>query len=336
MPPYPKEKNNTFNTLPLSIQTLLNQKNSIKLNINKNIEINYLTKLEILKISIINNSPIYLIDEKLKNIILKIIFLKYPKHTHEYIEKLLTLDKESFINYFMRLRFNKKTKRNIESRSIAKSYLLKPFKNSLNTELLRLNEEEKSYLLKQFRNNNYNNLISDKYLSKPFKKNLNTESMLNEEEKSIKELLNKFIKNKYYKDYLDFYLTHFIDTKLDIDSIINKMKFNNYLNTDNEIIESFKENLKLLLRSLSYAELNIFNEFISGSIIEQNIYTFNLYNTIHDPNMLYEVPMKSHTCFISLDINITMFSELYFNDENKKNNFVDTIKNLLINGFSSY
>ena len=204
---------------------------------------------------------------------------------------------------------------------IENSYLSKPFKNKKGL-LPESAPVQKSQLLK---NKNHSNLISDSYLSKLNK--------LNEKEKSIKELLNTFIRNNYYQDYLDFYITHFIKTKLDIDSIISKMQFNNHLTRNREIVEPFKENFKLLLRKLSNEELNKFNEFISGAIIEQNKYTFDLYDTLNLGG--HEIPMKSHTCYTTLDINIRMFSKLYFNDENKKNNFVEAIRNSLINGFSS-
>ena len=157
-------------------------------------------------------------------------------------------------------------------------------------------------------------------------------------------ILTEILKDNHYVDIVDFYISHFINIKLNIDSIIDKIEFVNHIedNANNsnisiEHIEIFENKFKKLLRSLSEEELILFNLCISGSSIEQPKYEVNLYSATTE--IIYPI---YHSCFSRMDIiNIRLFRSRYLDfslnsnvKEECKRNFVDSLNLTLSVGFN--
>ena len=100
----------------------------------------------------------------------------------------------------------------------------------------------------------------------------------------------KFDNNKIYKNFLDFYISHFIDFSLNVDDIIKNLTFIS-------ATPEFEVKFKGLLKNLSEEELKKFNECISGSFKLQPEYKIEIIN--YGAIIKYSI---YHTCFSRMDI----------------------------------
>jgi hypothetical protein len=262
-----KNKNNISESneqISMEIENLSSKYNFI--NINKSD-----FELYILAISKLNKYPIYLKNTDLKNIILKKIIESFNKKIKKNIvEKILLYKIDYKIDKYFTLSNN-------------------------NVSLIGINETKNV-------NNIYNNIKEENKNknNKNYLINNNSKSTLNESENIIIKYINDILINKYkiYKNLLDFYISHFIDFNINIDLLISNLKFI-YINESIDIIErtNFEERFKILLRSLSYDELRLFNLCISGSYLNQQEYKIEINNTNKKSLPVF------HTCFNQMDIN---------------------------------
>ena len=100
-----------------------------------------------------------------------------------------------------------------------------------------------------------------------------------------------FLSTDVYVDYIDFYISHFIVFKLNVEEIINNLIYvesqfqNRSINNIENKIEEFKNYFNSLLRNLNEEELSLFNRILSGTNLLQSKYTINI-NIIQDNTQL--------------------------------------------------
>ena len=99
------------------------------------------------------------------------------------------------------------------------------------------------------------------------------------------------IQHKIYKNFLDFYISHFIDFSLNVDDIIKNLTFIS-------ATPEFEVKFKGLLKNLSEEELKKFNEYISGSFKLQLKYEIEIINY---GNKISKYS-SYHICFSRMDI----------------------------------
>jgi WD40 repeat protein len=238
--------------------------------------------IDVLVLSKVNDNPIYINNNKLKILILNKIVSNIKKHLNKnFIYNFLYNDGK--IDY-----------------SNPSSFLLDGTNNLSNT---NYSEAAIKKYIKNKTNSN-KNIINSQLLS--------NKNIINSQNNSLlKYISSEFIdKNNVYRNFLDFYISHFIKFELSADDIINKL---NFLNTTPE----FKLKFKALLKNLSGEELKKFNSCISGSFKEQIIYTIEIMrgNIINNYSTY-------HTCFSKMDIwGMENFITNFLQFENNSNNY---------------
>lgn len=175
---------------------------------------------------------------------------------------------------------------------------------------------------------NYELIFTKRLLNNNIENNVNIDSIND-------SIWNEIFEGKFYVDIYDFYLSHFINVKLNIENIIQKMDFVTDQLSNIEL-DNFKNKFKKLLESLDEDELKLFNMVISGSAIEQSKYIINIYRMM-GPNSIYP---KYHTCFSAMEItHLNLFNDTYLNFESNvseicKTAFVDSLNITLGIGFN--
>jgi hypothetical protein len=250
-------------------------------------------ELYILAISKLNRCPIYLKNESLKNIILKkIIGLFNKKLTKNIVEKLLLYKIDYNINKYFTF-----SEDNILRIGVNKT--INGLYNNLKTNNKNIVNKKISI------NNNLNNSNEDNMIS----------------------YINDILIKQYgiYKNLLDFYISHFIDFNINVDTLILNLKFlyesNNLEHSEKK---NFEKRFKLLLKSLSYDELRLFNLCVSGSYLLQPEYKVQI-------NMLDKKLLPVfHTCFNQIDIYNYKYFEKRFLKINDRNNLIKDKKNKIL------
>ena len=245
--------------------------------------------INILVFSKVNNNPIYINNDRLKEVILKKIRSSIKKHLNK-----------NFIYNFLK------------------------YEGNLNSELVTYEKPETIFLngTNNLSNTNYSPTAFKKYIKNKFNSNeekfINNKYLLNEAnvvnaENSvlINYISSEFInRNRIYKNFLDFYISHFINFSLNVDDIINNLIF---INATPEFVLKFKG----LLKNLSEEELKKFNECISGSFKLQPEYKIEIING----NTIRKYSIY-HTCFSRMDIRgIDNFISNFLQFENNSNNY---------------
>ena len=245
--------------------------------------------INILVFSKVNNNPIYINNDRLKEVILKKIRSSIKKHLNK-----------NFIYNFLK------------------------YEGNLNSELVTYEKPETIFLngTNNLSNTNYSPTAFKKYIKNKFNSNeekfINNKYLLNEAnvvnaENSvlINYISSEFInRNRIYKNFLDFYISHFINFSLNVDDIINNLIF---INATEEFVLKFKG----LLKNLSEEELKKFNECISGSFKLQPEYKIEIIN--YGAIIKYSI---YHTCFSRMDIRgIDNFINNFLQFENNSNNY---------------
>jgi hypothetical protein len=250
-------------------------------------------ELYILAISKFNRCPIYLKNESLKNIILKkIIGLFDKKITKNIVEKLLLYKIDYKVNKYFTF-----SEDNILRIGVNKT--INGLYNNLKTSNKKVVNKKISI------NNNLNNSNEDNII------------------RHINDILIK--QYGIYKNLLDFYISHFIDFNINVDTLILNLNFlyesNNFEHSEKK---NFEERFKLLLKSLSYDELRLFNLCVSGSYLLQSEYKIQV-------NMLDKKSLPVfHTCFNQIDINNYKYFEKRFLKINNRNNLIKDKKNKIL------
>ena len=257
--------------------------------------------VNILVLSKVNNNPIFIDDDELKILILNKIVSNIKKHCNRnFIWNFLY--NEGNINYEKPSTFLLDGTNSLNNNSPAgvKKYI----KNKVNS------------------NKNINNT----YLLNKENEMYNTDGSLVQ---YIKTMFNDNHK-KIYKNFLDFYFSHFINFELLVDDIINNLIFEN-------ATQDFELKFKALLKSLSEEDLKKFNACISGSFRLQPEYKIYILNGTTVSNFsIY------HTCFSTMDICgmenfITNFLQFEENNSIKKEcreYFMETVNAALGAGFN--
>jgi hypothetical protein len=250
--------------------------------------------INILVFSKVNNNPIYINNDRLKEVILKKIRSSIKKHLNK-----------NFIYNFLKYEGNLNTKDATYEKP--ETIFLNGTNNLSNTNYSLT--AVKKYIKNKF-NSNEKEFINNKYL-------LNKTNVVNAENGVLINYISALFidENKIYKNFLDFYVSHFINFSLNVDDIINNLTF---INATPEFIVKFKG----LLKNLSDEELKKFNECISGSFKLQPRYEIQIinYGTISKLSIY-------HTCFSRMDIRgIDNFINNFLQFENNSNNY----KNLVI------
>lgn len=175
-------------------------------------------------------------------------------------------------------------------------------------------------------------LINNKYVNNMEHIIIYNNEKGNNNEPQLQSHINEiydYISYGYYKNFLDFYLSHFINFRLNVEDIINNIEYKGELKNQ----DTFKEKFENLLRSLNEEELILFNKVISGTSSLRNKYIIVLYK-----GTVFRLPAY-HTCFNTMDILIddnNGFEKRYINGMNGKigkSIFVDDIKEAISSGF---
>jgi WD40 repeat protein len=245
--------------------------------------------INILVFSKVNNNPIYINNDRLKEVILKKIRSSIKKHLNK-----------NFIYNFLKYEGNLNTKDATYEKP--ETIFLNGTNNLGNTNCSLT--AIKKYIKNKF-NSNEKEFINNKYL-------LNKTNVVNAENGVLINYISALFidENKIYKNFLDFYVSHFINFSLNVDDIINNLTF---INATPEFIVKFKG----LLKNLSDEELKKFNECISGSFKLQPRYIIQIinYGTISKLSIY-------HTCFSRMDIRgIDNFINNFLQFENNSNNY---------------
>jgi hypothetical protein len=127
-----------------------------------------------------------------------------------------------------------------------------------------------------------------------------------------------------YTNYLEFYITHFIDMKLDINILLERLEFRITRNINNVEYDIFKTDFKNLLKSLTDNELILFNILISGSRKIRDKYIIYIYDT--DGNNRDLLPVY-HSCSIQMDIKYNSFKRHYLRNKEKFVRSLNIVKN---------
>ena len=263
-----------------------------KLRIENAPQIDVITILKILRFSKINQLPIYLIDTTLKNTVLEKIISGIKKdHSKAILEKLLLYEGEYFGINDLRLSMLNDNNNNNEKDYAEINYA------EINYEKIKSNTINKIKILNKNKDVNYRN---------------------NQSNNPIMVEIDDYIREGYYKNYLDFYLSHFIKFTLNVEDIIERIKYD----PPTEFEEEFKKEFNKLLRSLSEEELTLFNKAMTGISTLRDVYKIHLYN--YSNSLLFPV---FHTCSNTMDIQYNnQFKERFFNNVNGKENFVEAVK----------
>jgi hypothetical protein len=264
------------------------------------------TIINILKVSRINGEPIYISDKPFANKILKIIKLMYPK-LYDVLIILLKPDNE---DPYKITRIRKDPSYN----TLLKDSYTRYFKNSF---------DRKNYNIKPSKYTPFpeaNNVISDSYTKKALKNRLGDRNI--REYENEQDLLAEILEDDIYSDIFDFYTTHLMFEKLDVNKIIEKLQFSHEYSkrlgeNKNRFEQDFKKNFIKLLKSLSEKELILFNKAISGSRRMRDKYVIEVGSkhraeTLPENSELRKFPIL-HTCFDSMEIvYVTDFIDTYF------------------------
>jgi len=279
------------NASGLSKTYFYNLENQLNTRIRNGPKIDLNIIIRILRFSKINKLPIYINDETLKNLVLeKIISGVKREHSKGILQKLLLYNGDVFSIDDLRLHSE-----NLNLNFSGNNY------ETIKSETIKKIKEKNNE-----KNNKYNNSKETNSKKTNSKKTNNNNPIIE---------IKKYIP-KIYKNYLDFYLSHFIKFTFNAEDIIKNIKYEN----END---EFKENFENFLKSLSQEELILFNIAISGTSTLRSEYQINVVYT----NGL-KLP-DFHTCYNQMNIHYSIeFKNKYFNKVNGKENFMDVIRNV--------
>ena len=290
--------------------------------------------VKILAISKVNCNPIFYINENLR----KLILLEISKQFSKNIEKNFIYNTLNFISEeeptilkknreSMSLLLNEKkisslVEKNEKKRSALN--ILEKIEDDYLKVLLKKNNER----IIPF-NGNSNGIKMDYLTSNNIKDLEKNSSNIVENQQNILDLIKIYINDlKIYQDIYDFYLSHFYQKIITLDSFYRNLKF---VFIPDKIKEDQKEAIKNDLITffndlkLTSDELYLFNKAISGR--ENKLskeYTFNIYLNEED-----KLP-HFHTCYTSVDIYLSSFFRRYVNN---KKDFIFIVKEAIATGF---
>ena len=216
--------------------------------------------------------------------------LDFKKYSNFTVNKDITnkKDLENFKNNYLKILL-----KNNNQKIIPKNKNLNNIQNNIKLEYLTSN-----YINEIEKNNNINNF------------NMNI---------TVKELIDRFIKLKIYEDIYDFFLSHFVQKIITIDSFLNNLTFNSSGNNKNNKKTIIQKQIIDFFKEFTPDELYTFNKAITGSTYKlSKKYTIKLLFNFQSNSMV-----NFHTCFCSLDI---YYSELLENVYlNSKSDFINLL-----------
>lgn len=230
-------------------------------------------KIDILAISKLNGNPITIInDETFKINIIKIIISYFKNNLKKNIAYNLLLNNK------------------IETTS---SIILYGFKNGNNVEIENSEELFNKSLQKVYKLN-----IERLNIKSNFKANSSNSRNQNI---NLKQYIDVLIRRNIYINYLDFYLSHFLEVKVNKNMLLSRLSITNRTNISGTVFdfETFKQKFIKLINTLNDEELILFNRVISGSNLLQKEYKILVFN-VHTSNTM-RMP-RYHTCFSTMDI----------------------------------
>jgi hypothetical protein len=229
--------------------------------------------ISVLVLSKVNKNPIYLNNDKLKELILNKIVNSIIKHVNKRVIK--TLLGSDITSKDLELKYE--------------TFLLNGNNN--------LNNNKYGY--------SHNGM--KKYITNKVEENSNKNNTYNINLNNNIKFTDDILVN--YKNFLDFYLSHFINFKLSVDDIIDKLQFRGSN-------QEFELKFKALLKNLSPEDLKKFNECISGSSKLQSKYEIEI---VPGANSIYST---YHTCFQRMDIHgMQLFTDTFLQFTNNSNNY---------------
>jgi len=258
-------------------------------------------KINILAISKINNNPITIINDKVlkKKIILiitsyfKSVIKKNIVYKLLFNENIADPSPSFLMSYGSNNTSDYELSGNIEYSGTPSDEKL--FNNSLHS-IYKLSIDKLSidsnFTPTHFINNRESNNINSGNNSEN-----NSRNNSNSRNISFKIYIDSLIERGIYKNYLDFYLSHFLEVKVNKVLLIDRLTFGNRSGMVD--FNRFKTNFIKLIETLDDSEILLFNNAISGSNLLQQQYTILVLNQTQGSDELWPT---YHTCFNRMDI----------------------------------
>ena len=141
------------------------------------------------------------------------------------------------------------------------------------------------------------------------------------ENNDFAEYINNYINRGIYKNFLDFYISHFIEPSVTINEILDVLIFENFDQTvQKQVI--FKQKILKLLATFNEKETRIFNLALSGntSLSPQYKITLHYFSGVRQQSRVPTV----HSCFQHLEIYYGTFSDKYIDFDINRVNFEES------------
>ena len=180
------------------------------------------------------------------------------------------------------------------------------------------------------------NAKNKEYMNKEMNKLRNSISQ-NNNKREICLLIDDAIDKGIYKDYIDFYYTHFIPDIITFEIFMQKLKF---VNKSSINPNEFTDKIKKLLNYMNQKDHNnilLLAQAMSGNTLPAPTYEINLYSTLTGNNSKLK-PANFHTCFNSVDFFEDNFPFVITSNNKTKNdenleNFIHLLKSQIDSNF---
>jgi len=141
------------------------------------------------------------------------------------------------------------------------------------------------------------------------------------ENNNFAEYINNYINRGIYQNFLDFYISHFIEKSVTINEILDVLIFENFDQTVKKQV-IFKEKILKLLETFNEKETRLFNLALSGNTSLSPTYkiTLHFFSGVKQQGRLPTV----HSCFQHLEIYYGTFSDKYIDFDINKENFKES------------
>ena len=141
------------------------------------------------------------------------------------------------------------------------------------------------------------------------------------ENNNFAEYINNYINRGIYQNFLDFYISHFIEPSVTINEILDVLIFENFDQTVKKQV-IFKEKILKLLETFNEKETRLFNLALSGNTSLSPTYkiTLHYFSGVKQQGRLPTV----HSCFQHLEIYYGTFSDKYIDFDINIENFEES------------
>jgi hypothetical protein len=295
--------NKEINSLNNIIKTLENEINKLIEIIENSKDYNVIDILKILAVSKKNCCSIYYLDNVLKQLVL----IEITKQFNKKFEK-------NFIYNIL----NKISSDNKETITIE----LLIFNEKNKSEITNLAEGEINRLVEQGQNYNTNEIYKKTQVNYVKNKLNNNANHVFNNTNEIFEIINKFIDLGIYENIYDFFFSHFVQKRIDLESFLKNLvfTFGKKFNEKNWFDKNeIKNNFINFFQTFTQDELYLLNKAITGTTYRlSSRYIINIiYEDYMDSNAIKDLSdiVYFSTCFNTMNVKYLYFKNNYFNNK---------------------